>query len=327
MSPRTGEILAMACEPSFEPARYREFEASRRRNRTITDPVEPGSTFKPFIAAGALHLGYVSTTEMIDCRDGLHYFGDRRVHDTSPHGRLDLRGIIVHSSNIGMGMLGERMGNRSLRDTLVAFGFDRATQAGLPGESGGIVPALRRWTSYSTTSVPMGQEIAVTPLQLANAFCALVNGGYLLRPRLVRERIDGDGRTLDRHDRPAVIRRVLTEQVADYFAEAVLPGVVERGPNLLETGQYTMGGKTGTAQVPYVDRRGYEPNAYLSSFIGAAPVSDPQIVVLVMIRKPDPSQGYYGRVVAGPVVGDIVRSTLQYLGVPPDNDRVASARH
>ncbi len=327
MAPRTGDILALACIPTFDVNRFAEYDTAVRRNRVVTDPVEPGSTFKPFVMAGALQRGFVRTDEQIDCHNGLHFFGRRPMHDTKPHGLLDVRGILVYSSNIGMGIIGERMGNPALRDTLVDLGFGAVTQAGLPGESEGILLPLDKWTSYSTTSVPMGQELAVTPLQLATAFCALVNRGVLLRPRIVQAKLAADYTEVTSFAEPEMIRRVLPESLSVYLTRDVLTGVVERGGKELDASPYRMSGKTGTAQVPYENRRGYEPDAYLSSFIGAAPADDPEIVVLVMIRKPNHRLGHYGRVVAGPAVRDIVRATLEYYQVPPDDQRIADAGH
>jgi cell division protein FtsI (penicillin-binding protein 3) len=320
MSPKTGDVLAMANYPTFDPNNYAAADQSLRRNRTVTDPVEPGSAFKPFVACGALEGGYASTTELIDCHNGLHYFGGRRMHDTKPHGLLTVRDIVVYSSNIGMGELGTRMGNEPLYEVVTRFGFGSPTAIGLRGESAGIVLPTKHWSGYSKTSVPMGQELAVTPLQLATAFCAIANGGELLRPRIVRSLLDAGYRPRQVFAGPQVVRRAVDPEVARYMMEEVLPGVVERGGPRLKVEGYAMGGKSGTAQVPRTDRKGYEPNAYLSTFIGTAPVDDPQIVVLTMIRRPKVSKGYYGATVAGPVVRDIVRSTLQYYQVPEERD-------
>jgi cell division protein FtsI (penicillin-binding protein 3) len=317
MSPKTGAILALANVPTFDVNRFGAIEGARRRNRAVTDPVEPGSIFKPFVMAGALAGGFARPGELIDCHDGMHRFGGRLLHDTHPQGLLDVRGIIVHSSNIGMATIGLRMGNAELRNLLTGLGFGAATQIGLRGESKGIVPPLRAWNTYSTTSVPMGHEIAVTPVQLATAFSALANGGILLRPRIVRARLAADYRPVARFEEPEIIRRVVSTELANYMVRDVLAAVVEKGGAELDAAPYQMAGKTGTAQVPYADQPGYEPDAYLASFIAAAPVHDPQIVVLAMIRKPNRAIGYYGRVVAGPVVRDVVRATLGYLEVAP----------
>jgi len=319
MDPFNGDVLAMACRPTFDPNDYQSFPASLRRNRALTDPVEPGSIFKPFVAGGALLAGVVSPDELIDCHQGVHYFGRRRIRDTHPQGLLDLRGVIVQSSNIGMGIIGERMGNEALHQALLGFGFGRRLGIELPGESGGLVPPVERWTSYSTTSVPIGQEIAVTPLQLATAFCAIVNNGLLLRPRVVRALLTPGGEAVESFSQRQVIRRALPLEIARYLSFEVLPGVVEEGGGgNLRMVDYTMAGKTGTAQVPYADRRGYEPGMYLSSFVGAAPVDRPRLVALVMVRKPNRAKGYYGRVVSGPAVSEILAASLRYLDVPPD---------
>jgi cell division protein FtsI (penicillin-binding protein 3) len=325
MSPKTGDVLAMACYPTFDPNRYADVDKNLLRNRVVTDPVEPGSAFKPFIVCGALEGGYVSTTEHIDCHNGLYYFGGRRMHDTKPHGMLTVREIVVYSSNIGMGQIGIRMGDDPLYEVITRQGFGKATGIGLRGESDGIVLPTNRWNGYSKTSVTMGQELAITPIQAATAFCAIANGGELLKPRIVRAILDSEQHVKQVFEGPQVVRRSIDESVAHYMMREVLPGVVERNEKV-KMKEYSMGGKTGTAQVPRMGSKGYEPNAYLSTFIGAAPVDDPQMVVLTMIRKPKVSKGYYGAVVAGPVVRDVMRSTLQYFQVPEEReDLVAEA--
>ncbi|MCH7814585.1 MAG: penicillin-binding protein 2, partial [Planctomycetes bacterium] len=318
MDPRTAEVLAMACYPTFDPNDRGAVDRSLWRNRVVTDMVEPGSTFKPFVASGALLAGVVSPGERIYCHDGLYVSGRRLLHDSSPHGLMTFEEIIIRSSNIGMAIIGERLGNPAMHDIVRRFGFGAPTGIDLPGESAGSVLPLSRWNRYSTTSVPMGHELAVTPLQLITAFCAMVNDGVLLRPRVVRAYLRPDG-TVDREfTGPDPVRRVLPKATARYLVNEVLVKVVEEGGgHRAALAGYRVFGKTGTAQVPYDDRRGYEPGAYLGSFIGAAPLENPRVVVLVMIKKPNPRLGYYGGVVSAPVVGDILGRTLAYLQVPP----------
>ncbi len=326
MEPQTGDVLAMACYPPFDPNAYSESPAELRRNRAVTDMVEPGSVFKPFIASAALVEQAVTLNEKIYCHDGLHVIGGRRLHDTHPRGELTLKGIVVESSNIGMGILGSRLGNEALHRWLRAFGFGQPTGIGFPGESPGGVAPLEDWTNYSTLSVTFGQEIALTPLQLVTAFCAIVNDGVLLKPRLVRARLASDGAVVEEFWGPDPVRRVLPVEVARYFTQDVLVSVVNgtgSAHNAAIPG-YQVLGKTGTAQVAYANRRGYEPGAYLSSFMGAAPARDPRVAVLVMIQRPNPAKGYYGGVVSAPVVGDVLASTLAYLQVPPDEGAVAA---
>ena len=324
MAPATGEILAMASLPAFdvgEPVLPSNVE--RRRNRVLTDPVEPGSTFKALIICGALDGGYVTSNERIDCYKGWHYFGKRLIKDTHPNGLLDVRGIITKSSNIGMGIIGHRMGNAALRETLMRFGLGRRTGIDLPGESTGVVYSLRRWTSYSTTSIPMGYEVLVTPLQLAGAFAAIVNDGIRVRPHVVKELVAPNGVPVQSFAAPVVLGRVVSSEVARYVARDLLRSVVtDGGGGKAQIGPYHVLGKTGTAKLIDADRGVYEEGAYLGLFVGAAPASNPELVALVMIRRPDASKGYYGGTVAAPAVGAILAESLAYLGVPPDASSV-----
>ncbi len=328
ISPTNGEILAMASirlgDIASNPSTHDTHpvppaDGAPGRNRAVTDPTEPGSAFKPIIACGALDGGFVSPTEKIDCRMGRTRFGRRVVTDVKPYGLLDIKGILTRSSNIGMGIIAQRMGNGVLYDTIRRFGFGERTGIDYPGESGGLVYPLHRWTSYSTTSVCMGYEVAVTPLQLVNAFAAIVNDGVLLRPRMVKRLLGPDGRVVRSFDSPRIVRRVASSATAQYMTRELLVSVVESGSGGgAQVGPHKVLGKTGTAKLPYPDRRGYEPGAYSSTFVGAAPAGDPKAVVLVVIRRPDPAIGYYGSTVAAPVVGKILAATLAYLGVPPD---------
>ncbi len=321
MAPETGEVLALASFPTFDPADYTAAKPENRRNRPITDAFEPGSVFKPFIMAGALQQGVVRTSESFYCHDGAHYFGQRLIHDTKPSGTLTLEGILARSSNIGMGFIGIRVGNPGLHSILTRFGFGAATHVGFPGESPGYVVPLRDWNSYSTTSVPMGHETMVSALQLATAMCALANDGVRLRPRLVKALLRPDGSVLESFDQPEVVGRAVPEGVARWMVQHGLRAVVTPAAQTdALLADYRIVGKTGTAQVPYKHRRGYEPNAYLSSFMGCAPYDDPKVVVLVMIHKPNPSLGYYGRVVSLPAARNILVGALGYLQIPMASD-------
>ncbi len=316
MSPKTGDVLAMACVPTFDPNRASEVPPELRRNRAVTDPVEPGSTFKPFIACGALDGEFVTTDEKIDCHMGRYQIGRRTVTDVHPYGLLNLAGIITHSSNIGMTIVGNRMGNEALHRTIRGFGFGEPTGIDFPGEASGFVYPLPRWTSYSTVSVTFGYEVGVTPLQLASAMCSLVNDGIQLRPRLVRRLLAPDGEVVESF-KPEVVRRTVSTEAARYMSLELLVAVVETtGGRRAQVGPYRILGKTGTAKLSYSDRRGYEPDAYLSTFIGAAPVYDPELVALVMVRRPNARLGYYGSVVSARGVGEILSASLAYLGVP-----------
>lgn len=320
MAPATGEILAMASLPGFdvgEPVLPSNIE--RRRNRVLTDPVEPGSTFKALVICGALDGGYVTSHERIDCFKGWHYFGGRLLKDTHANGMLDVRGIITKSSNIGMGVIGHRMGNAALRDTLMRFGLGKRTGVDLPGESTGVVYSLRKWNSYSTTSIPMGYEVLVTPLQLVSAFSAIVNDGIRVRPHVVKELVAPDGKTVQSFETPVVLGRVASSKIARYVAGELLRSVVTNGGGVkAQVGPYNVLGKTGTAKLISSVRGEYEDGAYLGLFVGAAPATRPELVALVMIRRPDARKGYYGGTVAAPAVGAILAESLAYIGVTPD---------
>ena len=320
MDPKTGEVLAMATVPTFDPGQGASAPAEVRRNRVLTDPVEPGSVFKPYVMAAAIAAGLTRPEETIFCHNGLYVCGKRFLHDHHVYGNLTTAAILSKSSNIGMAILGQRLGNKRMYEALRAFGFGRATGIDLPGESNGPLRRLDDWDSYSTTSVPMGQELAVTPIQFVTAFSALANGGRLLQPRVVRAIMDRHGRVLE--DRSEVIDRgqAIDPGTAATMHDLLVNVVKEGTGRRCNLEKWQVMGKTGTAQVPRIGqgRRGYEPNAYLGSFIAAAPASDPAVVVLVMIRKPQRSIGYYGSVVALPAVRAILEETLPYLEIPPD---------
>ncbi|MFQ5491197.1 MAG: peptidoglycan D,D-transpeptidase FtsI family protein, partial [Phycisphaerae bacterium] len=193
MDPRSGDVLAMANYPGFEPNHYSTAPAEVRRNRVVTDMAEPGSIFKPFVASAALAEGVVRPGEMFNTHNGLYVIGRRLLHDDHPYGYLTFENIVAKSSNIGMAQLGERLGNEAMYRALRRFGFGRRTGIDILGEGTGSVQPLERWTAYTTSSVPMGQEIAATPLQLITAFSAICNDGILLRPRLVRAKLSPEG--------------------------------------------------------------------------------------------------------------------------------------
>lgn len=317
--PRTGELLALANWPTYDPNEFQEADPDARRNRAITDPLEPGSVFKPFVAASALKEGVVNTRELVFCHNGLAVFGQRKLHDVHPYGQLTFLEIVAKSSNIGMAILGQRLGNARIHSNLRDFGFGEPTGIELPGESAGILLPLASWTSYSTTSLPIGQEIAVTPLQMLTAFSAMLNGGKLLQPRVVRGVLTPDGEVIEDRSGAIVRRRVLDAEITDYMRTEVLTAVVNEGTGRrarLEDHQVC--GKTGTAQVARADGRGYEPDAFTSSFVGAAPARRPRIAVLCMISRPNPAEAYYGGTVSAPAVREVIRETLAYLRVAPD---------
>ncbi|MCK4601076.1 MAG: penicillin-binding protein 2 [Phycisphaerae bacterium] len=322
--PRTGEVLAMCSVPTYDPNEFNRVDANCRTNRAINMPYEPGSAAKPIFAAAAVEAGAMGYQDRIFCEYGAyraHRGGKISDHGKS-YGNLTLTDIVVHSSNIGMAKVGEKLGNERLYAIAGRFGLGRRSGIELPGESAGIVRPLGRWDGYSLRRVPFGQEISATALQLTMAFCSLANGGLLMRPRLVDRVVAPDGRDVYR-SRPQVVRRVLSPQVAAQTV-AVLQQVVERGTGRrCRLRQWTSFGKTGTAQIP--GPGGYVEGAYVSAFVGGAPVRRPRIMCLIAVYWPDASKGYYGSVVAAPGVKEVLQRSLRYLNVPPDRGGNATA--
>ncbi len=327
MDPLSGEVLAMVTLPDFDPAEPippglagAELEAAQEllRNRAISDSYEPGSIFKPFIAGPALGEGVVQIDEPFAVNGPTHRFGSRTILDVHAYGTLVLHQVISKSSNIGMGMLGARCGNELLHGFVRGFGFGERTGIRLPGEHDGLVQRFSRWNSYSTQSIPIGQEIAVTPIQLVTAFSVFCNDGMLYRPRIVRGVISATGETAEDNSRPVEVRRVLLSEVAREFRLRALVEVVNEGTGKrAQIADYQAFGKTGTAQVARPEGGGYVPGAHVGSFLAGAPAQRPRVAVLVSLYRPS-SGKYYGGTVAAPPAAAIIADTLDYMQVPPE---------
>lgn len=324
LQPQTGAVLAMAALPTFDPNHWSASPTDARRNRAVTDPVEPGSTIKVFIATGALELGIVRPGERINCEMGQYHQGRRLIKDEHPYGMLDIAGIIKKSSNIGMTKVAERMDRASLHDVVRRFRFGTPTGLEFPGENAGYVTPLSRWTPMTSTSVSFGYEISMTPLQLGMAFCALIRQGEMMKPRIVEQLLGPDGALVESREAPVVVGSAAKPEVARYVRDEILVGVVSEGTGRgARLDDYHVLGKTGTAKLTYRDRKGYEEGAYLSTFMGAAPAGDPQAAVVVMVRRPNAAKGYYGGTVSAPAVGRILGEVLAYWQVPPEKGVVA----
>jgi cell division protein FtsI (penicillin-binding protein 3) len=313
MAPRTGEVLAMANYPTFDPENMGKAKADQWRNRCVTDVYEPGSTFKPYVWAAAVEQKIATPSEMIDCHGGYYVSpGGRHLRDAHGYGMLSWEDVLVKSSNIGMAHIGLRMGSKRLYHSVKSFGFGKLPGSGLPGEVKGIVNPLNKWNPiFSPTSVPMGQEVGVTPLQMARAFCTLSNGGLSVMPT-IRARDASDVA----HTAP-IVERVVSKRTADITKAALRRVVTEGTGKLANSPYYSLFGKTGTAQVPDKKHGGYLPGAYVGSFVCGAPVDDPQVVVICVIHLPEKSKGYYGGIIAAPAAKRVVEQTLVYMGVPP----------
>ena len=309
MAPDTGEVLAMAERPRFDPGALADSSRLERRNDVVASAFEPGSIFKPFTFAVATAAGVVEPGARIDVTRAGRFVTrvGRVIHDSRGHGVLTWDEVLVHSSNIGMAKIGMRLGAKGLRSGLVDFGFGQRPGSGLPAETPGILRPLASWNHYSVTSVPMGQEVAASPLQILHAMTALAGDGRIVTPTLLRRDAEhplaepGRRRAVPaavaRHTR-RVLRRVVTAGTGRRAASDLVP----------------IFGKTGTAQIPDPEGGGYLEETYLASFIGGAPVEDPRVLVGCFVHRPDPEKGYYGGVVAAPVVREVIERVFRYRG-------------
>lgn len=311
IDPRTGAILAVANRPSFDPNQPGRSSLDTRRNRAVTDPYEPGSTFKAFVVALALDQGLVRPETVFDCENGLWIYGPRRLKDHKPYGKLMLREAFKVSSNVAAAKLGALvLGRARLHGGLKAFGFGDRTGADLPAEDDGRLLPISRWNLFSDTSVPIGHEVAVTPLQLVSAMAAIANGGTLYRPYAVARIVAADGTVLAAAG-PHALRRVVGEKAARETIEMLKAVVREGTGKKAQVPGIEVAGKTGTTQKIDPRTRQYTHEKYISSFVGFAPADEAKVCVAVILDEPQGA--YYGGAVAAPVVGKIIQRGLVHL--------------
>jgi cell division protein FtsI (penicillin-binding protein 3) len=306
LEPRTGDLLAVAERPSFDPNRFWREPPRRFRARAFTDPFEPGSTLKPFLFALALEQGELPLDTLIDCENGAWRVADRIIHDWKPYGVLRARDVLVYSSNIGAGKIGTALGSARLVSGLRRLGFGERTGSGFPGESPGIVRSLRANQPVELATLAFGQGISTTAVQLAAAGATLANGGYRMRPRIAR-RIEAP---MGRYEWPSGRgERILPEAVAADVL-GLLREVVERGTGRqAHVPGIAIAGKTGTAQ-KVVDGR-YSRDRFVASFLGFIPADSPRLVLAVVLDEPrDP---HTGGAAAAPVLRDVVRHAMGQL--------------
>lgn len=310
---QTGEILAMANRPAFDPNQPGGADADMRRNRCITDVAEPGSTFKVVTIAGALNDRTVNLFEKFDCENGAWLYAGRILHDAHSHGVLSVEEIAFKSSNIGSAKIAIRMGPTRLYSYIRQFGFGQRTGIALPGEVAGIAHPVSRWTKLSISRIPMGHEIAVTPLQMMMALNAVANGGRLMQPQIIKRIEDGAGNAIVEYQ-PLARAQVLDPRTSQLM-NAALRKVTQPGGTGTRAAveHYDVAGKTGTAQKI---ENGQYVRKYYSSFVGYFPASQPEISILVSLDDPS-AKSYYGGSVAGPTFKAVAEKTAQYLGMPP----------
>jgi cell division protein FtsI/penicillin-binding protein 2 len=313
MRPGTGEILAMATLPNYNPNDPNTI-SPETRNRVITDVVEPGSTFKIVVVSGALNDGVIRLTDQFDCEQGHFAFAGRVLHDHEPFGLLTTKAIITKSSNIGAAKIGIKLGADRLYEYATDYGFGARSGIPLPGEVGGILHPVKDWTKVSVAQIPMGQGIAVTRLQMLMAMGAIANDGWLMRPMLVSCLQYRDGSLVQKYQ-PQRVRQVISDAADKQMIEALKTVVSPEGtaPGAAMK-NYTVAGKTGTAQK--VENGAYVHDKYIASFIGFFPADNPQLCISIVMDEP--KEGYYGGQVCGPVFKDIAERCASYLNIPPD---------
>lgn len=315
MNPKTGEILAMATLPTFDPNGFKNFTPKDWRNRAVTDAFEPGSTMKPFLLASVLEEDVAKLTDIFFCENGKYNIKDRTFHDTKEHGWLSLKNIVKYSSNIGSAKVGEKLGKEKYYSYLKKFGFGEKTGIDLPGESRGLLSHYTRWSGVTLHTISFGQGIAVTTLQMTNALSAIANGGYLMRPYVVKE-IRGDSEHKKTFE-PLIIEKVMSGETARQVKDVMVSVTEGDGTGLMAAVPgFRVAGKTGTAQKVDFKKGGYARGKYVSSFMGFAPADDARLAVYVAVDEP---KGFYsGGYVAGPVFKEIIFNSFRYMGVSPD---------
>jgi cell division protein FtsI (penicillin-binding protein 3) len=320
MEPHTGEVLAMASRPGFNPNIPSDVPSDAWRNLAVSAVFEPGSTFKPFVVAWAIQHGLLKPDDVIPCFNGAYRMGRRILHDHHAYSQLSVEDILVKSSNIGMARIGERLGVSGLHRATAAFGFGTRTGIELPGEISGLVRPKADWDEYSIGSIPMGQELAVTPLQLITAHAALANGGRLVRPHLLlgsssEQTLPSPLSGMETVDAtPTLESQVVRPEIADWIVRHPMKGVIERGTGKsARVDDLSIFGKTGTAQKPDPKAGGYSDTKHFCSFVCGAPAANPQVLVLVLVDEPTAAGLHYGGTVAAPTASKILQFAVQRL--------------
>lgn len=323
VNPETGEILAMAVVPEFNPNAFSEYRPDQWRNRIVTDCFEPGSTLKAFLLSASLEESVVTPLSQFHCEEGEYKVGGRVVHDTHKYGKLSVSDIIVYSSNIGSIKIGQKLGYAKFCNYLKNFGFGSRTGIGLLGERKGFIREPEKARTIDRATLFFGQGMTATSLQLTMAIAAIANGGKLMRPYVVKKIVDESG-GLIKETRPKVVRRVISTRTAMRVAE-ILEGVVGSegtAPKAAIRG-FRVAGKTGTSQKVDPKTKKYSKRKYVAIFVGFAPVERPKLVILALIDEP--KGVVYGGLVAGPVFKEVGSWSLNHLKVNPQPDLLTVA--
>lgn len=312
----TGEILAMASLPTYNPNRFNVTPQEWMRNRTINYTYEPGSTMKAMVIAAALDQGVVKATDVFDCENGVWYYGGKPLRDSHGEGLLSVADILKKSSNIGAAKIALQMGDERLYQSLRSFGFGERTGVGLPGEDAGIVWPVPRWSKISATRLAMGHEVLVTSMQILSALSAIANDGVRLRPQVIERIVDADGKTVF-EPLPEELGRPVSPETAELMRRLLARVTQPGGTGTKAALQgYLVAGKTGTAQKVNLDDGGYYSDRYIASFAGFLPAENPAISIIVVADNPQGA--HYGGTVCAPYFQEIADQTVRYMRIPPE---------
>lgn len=314
MDPRTGELLAVAIRPTFNPNAYQLAAAEQWRNRALTDPFEPGSTFKAILAAAALEEKVVRPDDRFYGEQGVITVASKQIHDWKKYGWLSFREVLKFSSNVGAIKVGLALGRERYYKHMTGFGFGSLTGIDLPGESRGQLRPPQRWSGLSLATMSIGQEVSVTALQILAAFAAIGNGGRLMQPYVVRSFLDDHGREARRVE-PRAVRQVISPETAATLTEILTAVVAEGTGHKAVIDGYPVAGKTGTAQKLDPATRVYSRKPGVLSFVGFVPASAPRLAILALLDEP--KTVVWGSEAAAPIFAAVARQALRHLDVPP----------
>ncbi|MBZ0160713.1 MAG: penicillin-binding protein 2 [bacterium] len=327
MDPFSGEILALANYPTFDPNAYAEAPAFARRNRAVADYYEPGSAFKVIVGAGALEERLVRPEDRFSGEGGAIEVGGVTIRDHERFESLTFSEVLAHSSNVGAIKVGQRLGKSLYYDYISGFGFGNLAKIDLPGETPGMIRRPKEWSALSLASLSIGQEISVSPLQMLVATSAIANGGIMVRPYVAKSIISADGKVV-RENAPIQVRRVISEATARTLT-TVLKGVVTEGTGKAAAVEgFDVAGKTGTSQKLDPTTHRYSRHKVVASFVGFVPADQPRLAIIVIID--DPSVLRWGGSIAAPTFREIARESLKHLKVAPvtqERPRLAEGIH
>jgi cell division protein FtsI (penicillin-binding protein 3) len=314
MDPRSGEILAMAIRPTFNPNVYQGATATEWRNRALTDPFEPGSTFKAILAAAALQEKVIRPDDRLYAEQGVITVANKQIHDWKKYGWLTFREVLKFSSNVGSIKVGLALGRERYYQHMTGFGFGALTGIDLPGESRGLLRAPARWSGLSLATMSIGQEVSVTAVQILSAFAAIANQGRLMQPHVVRAYLDERGQEVRRVE-PQPTRQVIAPETAQTLTEILTAVVADGTGHKAYLEGYPVAGKTGTAQKRDPHSKSYSRKPGVLSFVGFVPAHDPRLAILTLLDEP--KTVVWGSEAAAPIFGAVAGQVLHYLDLPP----------